>query len=554
MRARSLRCPTVRLWPAAALVAACLIGPLGAVAATIAGTSRADILRGTNGADQIDGRSGNDILSGLGGADFLDGNVGHDLLDGGPGDDRIGVSGDGTRDDVRCGSGVDVVNADLVDRVAADCEFVSRQVSHDTPVDFEAQHDTQVEPASFAWGSTMVTAFQSGRYLASGSSARIGFATSTDGARTWHAGFLPGLTVFSTPTGEDDTATDPSVAYDAKHETWLIATLTAPRRGSETTLRVSRSPNGLAWATPIAAGSGEIDKSWIVCDNWAKSRFRGRCYVSYLDADANLIVTSRSLDGGLTWSAPVAPPPGPTTGRFANGAQPVVQPDGSLTVVYASLFETTAAANQMIAMRSTDGGASFTAAYPIGDVVAEEVTTVRTDPLPTAAVDGTGKLYVAWQDCRSSPDCRNDRIVMSTSTNGVAWTAPRVVSPLRAATDSFLPALAADPQSAGPARLAVLYHTMPENCWARSSCPGVDVWLATSANGGRTWRQQRLSARSMRLDWLADTSFGRFLGDYVSASFVRGTAVPVFSLAIPSDGTVFHQAIFATVPSGFGRR
>ena len=526
--------------PAAILVAT-------ASAATIAGTDRADTLRGTNGPDLIDGRSGNDTLLGLGGADFLQGNAGRDVLDGGPGDDRIAAQSDGSRDSVSCGEGTDVVNAELGDRVAADCEIVGRQLSRDTFVDARAQHDTQVEPSSFAWGSTMVAVFQSGRYLTGGSAARIGFATSTDGARTWRSGFLPGQTVFSSPAGEDEVATDPVVTYDAKRGTWLVATLTASR-GLDVNIRISRSQNGLAWSKPALVASGQLDKNWLVCDNWPRSRYRGRCYLSYLDIDSNAIVTRRSLDGGVTWSDPVSPPPGPTTGRFANGAQPLVQPDGVLTIVYAALYETTAAANQVIAMRSTDGGASFVAAYPIADVVAEEVTAVRTDSLPSASVDGSGRLWVAWQDCRYSPDCADDRIVVSSSKNGLTWTAPRAVTPLQRGADAFLPGLAADRTTSGAGtRLAILYHSMPHTCWARASCRGVDVWLAVSTNAGKSWRQLRLNAESMRLDWIAGTSFGRFLGDYVSTSFVDGSAVPVYSLAARPDGETFRQAISATV-------
>jgi hypothetical protein len=75
------------------------------------------------------------------------------------------------------------------------------------------------------------------------------------------------------------------------------------------------------------------------------------------------------------------------------------------------------------------------------------------------------------------------------------------------------------------------------------------VWLVNSANGGRTWtRPQRLNGQPMQLDWIAASSFGRFLGDYVSTSFVRGVAVPVFAIAAPSDGELFHQSIYARVP------
>ena len=59
------------------------------------------------------------------GYDTVTGGPGRDRLSGGPGRDRLKAR-DGRRDSVRCGSGRDRVIADQLDRVAADCERVSR--------------------------------------------------------------------------------------------------------------------------------------------------------------------------------------------------------------------------------------------------------------------------------------------------------------------------------------------------------------------------------------------------------------------------------------------
>ena len=110
---------------------------------TITGTSGDDELRGTSGADVICGRGGDDriyggagsdritgdrgrdVIDGGPGDDTIFGNLGDDVIDGGPGDDRINVVGGG-RDIVRCGRGIDSVHADPHDRVAPDCERISR--------------------------------------------------------------------------------------------------------------------------------------------------------------------------------------------------------------------------------------------------------------------------------------------------------------------------------------------------------------------------------------------------------------------------------------------
>ena len=48
----------------------------------------------------------------------------------------------------------------------------------------------------------------------------------------------------------------------------------------------------------------------------------------------------------------------------------------------------------------------------------------------------------------------------------------------------------------------------------------------------------------MRLDWLPRAG-GRFLGDYISTSFVGGRAVPVYSLAVEPIGGQLREAIMA---------
>ena len=68
------------------------------------------------------------------------------------------------------------------------------QISADPFTNATSQHATEVEPDTFASGSTVVAAFQVGRFFDGGSSD-IGFARSTDGGATWGtSSFLPGLT------------------------------------------------------------------------------------------------------------------------------------------------------------------------------------------------------------------------------------------------------------------------------------------------------------------------------------------------------------------------
>jgi len=107
----------------------CMIaGPWGG---PLAGTELADFVCGGPGADSIAALDGNDAVLAGAGNDTLDGGTGNDELRGGPGSDSIfGGSGDDrlyardlVPDYVECGEGYDVVVADPVDTVAADCEL-----------------------------------------------------------------------------------------------------------------------------------------------------------------------------------------------------------------------------------------------------------------------------------------------------------------------------------------------------------------------------------------------------------------------------------------------
>src|SRR5437868_4105630 len=219
------------------------------------------------------------------------------------------------------------------------------QLSSDTFTNSSSQHATEVEPGAFAFGSTIVTAFQVGRIFAGGG-ADIGFATSKDGGASWQAGFLPGITQFQ--GGTFNAVSDPAVAFDSAHNVWLISTLPL---GAFNEVAISRSPDALTWGNPIRiSNTPDADKNWITCDNTAASPFFGHCYVEWDDpstpAGNGLIWMTTSVDGGLTWSTAVN-----TAAHDAGiGGVPIVQPNGNVIVPIEGL------AGSMLAYNSTNGG------------------------------------------------------------------------------------------------------------------------------------------------------------------------------------------------------
>src|ERR1700691_1712492 len=103
---------------------------------------------------------------------------------------------------------------------SAHAETKLQKLSTDTFTNSYSEHKTEVEPHTYAYGSTIVSAFQVARWY-SGGGADIGFSTSTDGGTTWVRGYLPGLTQ-NYKGGSFYTASDPAVVYDAKHAVWMI--------------------------------------------------------------------------------------------------------------------------------------------------------------------------------------------------------------------------------------------------------------------------------------------------------------------------------------------
>src|SRR5260370_34801414 len=86
-----------------------------------------------------------------------------------------------------------VLTTGMVFTAFAQAQVSLTQLSEDTFTDTPSQHATEVEPSTFSYGSTIVSAFQVVR-LWSGGGAHIGFAALTNGGGSVTKGALPGVT------------------------------------------------------------------------------------------------------------------------------------------------------------------------------------------------------------------------------------------------------------------------------------------------------------------------------------------------------------------------
>lgn len=247
---------------------------------------------------------------------------------------------------------------------------------------------------------------------------------------------------------------------------------------------------------------------------------------------------STSSDGGLTWG------PAKTTADFAGGlgGQPVVQPNGTVIVPFSESYAGVGA------FRSTNGGASWSSSVTVALVDNHsEGGGLRSLPLPSAEIDGAGKVYVVWQDCRFRTGCAENDIVMSTSTDGNTWSSPaRIpIDPKNSTVDHFIPGIGVDPKTSGAtAHLTLIYYYYPiSNC--NSNCQ-LDVGFTTSQDGGNTWTAGVQLAGPMQLSWLPISDLGPMVADYIAVSYSNSNPFGVFAAAKAPSGSLLNEAMYTT--------
>ncbi len=384
-----------------------------------------------------------------------------------------------------------------------------------------------------------MSAFQVGR-VSGGGASNIGFVTSTDGGATWTHGFLPGIT--TNGGGSFGQASDASVAFDARHNVWLISSLGIS--GKSVVVLTSRSTNGgLTWSNPVTTATGSNDKNWIVCDNTATSPFYGHCYTEYdATSSGNAVRMKTSTNGGATWGTALSP----GGGASGLGGQPVVRPNGTVLVPYLSSSDT------IRSIRSIDGGTSWRATVLVSSISHHTVAGgLREEALPSAEIDAAGTAYVAWADCRFRSGCPRNDIVIAKSTSETTWAAP-VRVPIDATTstvDHFIPGIGIDPSSSGAtARIGLTYYFYPNSSCTASTCQ-LTAGFISSTNGGTSWSPPTQLAGPMNLSWIPNTLQGRMFGEYICTSVrAGGNAYPILPVANAPTGSTLDLAMYA--PTG----
>src|SRR3989441_469763 len=194
------------------------------------------------------------------------------------------------------------------------------------------------------------------------------------------------------------------------------------------------------------------DKSWSIADNNPASPFYGRIYVSWTRFIFNPsngaykqspIIFAYSTDGGKTFSTPQL-----IAGNvlYSQGSHVMLGPDGTVYVLWDG--ETRFGPFDSTWMtKSTDGGVTWTqplAIAPLVDILPPANSVFRVNSFPAGAVAPNGDVYAAWSTeilntataygvdttCFSSNTVCHAAVYWSKSTNaGATWSTPQLAFP-----------------------------------------------------------------------------------------------------------------------------
>jgi hypothetical protein len=388
-----------------------------------------------------------------------------------------------------------------------------------------------VEPsATFdAPANQLIAVWQADRGLAGADGLVVGRADVS--GSSWTTSVVPGLSRCS--GGLAAAVSDPWVAAGPDGTVYLSALeLRRPKPGAiiGTTLVAMRSLDaGKSWSNPVTVAPDRgknADKPTVTADplrsrtaylTWTQDRHRRR-----------EVMISRTQDGGLTWATPKAvAPPGPAQGDLF--PQIAVQPDGSVTIVYAEVApirDPFRVGFSDYARVSHDDGVSFSAPIRlnrlqslIAPITYPPPEVVRAIPAVLALRSGPGGAYLVDAVIHAQRHSRlhlsaTSEIVVSHERSDGTWspTATIAVVPGMA----FLPTIA----TAGPERVAVTWYQMsgprptdsPRGRRPNPAATETTIESAVSNDGGTSWSQQPLGPSFN----LMNVSRGHdlFVGDY----------------------------------------
>jgi len=341
---------------------------------------------------------------------------------------------------------------------------------------------------------------------------------SEDGGATWEQTVLPLAPdvpkCAASPQG-DPCPFGPDVAFGPDGTLYVLYVALRGTGNDPGSLWLSTSTDGGRTLALPAMVSGElafqarlaVDPKGPLHITWLQAFGTGN--LSFTDP-VPYVVAVRSDDKGKTFSAParVSDPARPRIG----GPSPVVDAKGRLQVLYTDYRNNrrdfsalpgpaAEAPFALVLATSTDGGRTF---GPNTEVDTEALPTRRfliyLPEFPQIAAGSGDNLYATWADGRNGDD---DVFLRHSGDGGKSWSNPVKVNNNAAdGTAQFLPKVAVAPGG----RVDVVFLDGRNDPSKRL----LDAYLATSGDGGKSFRNIRLSAQSF--DSTVGPTFGAEYG------------------------------------------
>lgn len=407
--------------------------------------------------------------------------------------------------------------------------------------------------------ANLIGVYQQDRFSTGGASG-LGTSVSRDGGASWSALPVGALPTFSRcagaapgSVGDYERATDPWVTFTPSGTAYQMSLSFNDTRNLHNAMLVSTSTDGgHSWGPPqelivdtnptvfndknsMTADPHEADFVYAVWDRlvFPNERARGVSHLTTAAFEGPTYFT-RTTDDGATWEmARSIFNPGRNDQTIGN--QIAVLGDGTLVnimTVFRNDRSTGRQGGTISVLRSADRGATWS-----GEIVLDRLGTVgvrdprdgapvRTgDIIPSIAADerdGHDEVYAVWQDARWNGFVR-DQIAFSRSVDGGrTWTPPVRINSAPS-SQAFTPAVRVDDRG----NIAVLHYDFRHDTTASPSLD-TDVWALFSNDGGRTWREERVTPTSFDMR-AAPSARGFFVGDYIGLGATGRVFTPFFS-------------------------
>jgi|TARA_R110000737_G_scaffold352064_1_gene396531 hypothetical protein len=277
-------------------------------------------------------------------------------------------------------------------------------------------------------------------------------------------------------------------------------------------------------SAPAPVGTKVQDKHWICVDPETNALYmtwtQFDAYNSDNPKDSSIIVFSKSLDQGVSWSTPIriSKHGGDCLDddNTVEGAVPAVGKNGEIFVAWAGPLG-------LVWQKSLDKGETWMKEEIVigplfGGWTLEIPAIMRANGLPILQSDlsqgpNRGTLYLNWCDQKNGEDDTDVWLAKSTD-EGQTWSAPIRVNQDKGKAQQFFTWMTVD-QSTG--YLYLVYYDR-----RNSKGNETDVYAACSKDGGQTFTEVRITEKP----FLSDESV--FFGDYLNIAAVDGVVRAIY--------------------------